>query len=214
MRQESLNERLADGAIHLAGVLFGLTAASWLIHHVFQSASAGLKISIVIYCAGLLAMFILSAFHNVLGCDRSDNLLRRLDHAAIFIMIAGSYTPFAVMILDGFAGVVLLVLVWAGALAGAGAKIAGIERIDRYTVQLCILLGSAGGLTLQPLLSGMSIDGAVLLLSGGALYTIGALFHVWRSLPFQNAIWHGFVLSAAVCHFMVISGDIAHASLI
>jgi hemolysin III len=127
--------------------------------------------------------------------------LRRCDHAAIFIKIAATYTPFAVAKMGGTVGLVLLAAVWGIALAGAAAKLIAPHRVASMSTLLYLAQGWLCVLTMQPLLSALSPTAMILLLVGGVLYTVGVIFHRWERLSYHNAIWHGFVLVASACHF-------------
>ena len=129
------------------------------------------------------------------------NLLKRCDHAAIFLKIAGTYTPFAIVKLGGLAGYGLLAAVWAIALVGAGAKLLLRASWDRLAIVLYLALGWAVLTVIQPLAQSLPVGALLLLGLGGGLYSVGVIFHVWDGLPFQKAVWHLFVLAGTACHF-------------
>jgi hemolysin III len=147
----------------------------------------------------MLAMFACSAAYNLHSSPRWTDTLQRFDHAAIFLKIAGTYTPFGVLI-GGFAGHVLLSVVWSIALLGAGTKFirAHWKGID---IPIYLLLGWVGVLAFYPLMKALPTPALVLLALGGVLYSVGVIFHLWRGLKYHNAIWHAFVLVATGCHF-------------
>ena len=209
MRTESLAEKIADGTVHVIGIGFGVAATISLIIILRDAPDVGRIASVMVYAACLMAMLICSALYNIFAKENKTGLLRRLDHAAIFFMIAGTYTPLAAIIIGGWTGAVLLITVWTGALAGAALKLVNLQSVDRITVPLCLALGWVVVFAFKPLLDNASTFAFWMILLGGALYTAGTAFYAWKRLPFQNAIWHAFVLAAAICHFSAVVSDVA-----
>ena len=130
--------------------------------------------------------------------------MRRIDHAAIYLKIAGTYTPLALIKMAAVPGFTLLTGVWAVGLFGAACKLLLPGRFERTSYVLYLLAGWAGLFVLDELLAAFSLPVLVLLGVGGVLYTAGVAFHLWRSLPYHNAVWHGFVLAASACHYTAI----------
>ena len=166
----------------------------------------------IAYSAGLLAMLGFSAAYNLSVQKAEGSLLRRLDHAAIFLMIAGTYTPFTVNGLTGTWSVVMTATVWG--LAGLGMAIklfAPLRRSTFYSSLLYLALGWIGLVAIRPFVEALSVPVLILLGLGGLIYSVGVIFHAQRTMPYQNAIWHGFVLAAAACHFAAVSLLVAGA---
>jgi hemolysin III len=204
----SRGETIADAIVHATGVAFALIAGPILV---IRAAIGGDRVTIAavaVYAATMLAMFALSAGYNLAPAPRWREALRRLDHGAIYLKIAGTYTPFAAVSLAKGAGTALLVGVWTVAAVGFAVKIAAPRRFEVASVALYLALGWAivwvGGEAVETL-SGATLG---LLAAGGALYTIGVAFHLWDRLPFQNAIWHLHVLIASVCMYAAIAVEI------
>ena len=151
----------------------------------------------------MIAVFCFSAAYNMNRGPRRW-LLQRFDQAAIYVKIAATYTPFAALKMGGIAGFGLLGGVWAVAVLGVLVKLIMPAQFVRTSYVLYLAQGWACMFTLQPLLAALSTTALVLLIVGGVLYTVGVVFHLWERLPFQNAIWHGFVLSGAACHYTAI----------
>jgi hemolysin III len=151
-----------------------------------------------------MAMLLCSAVYNMARDGMFKRLLRRCDHAAIFVMIAGTYTPFSLEVIGGAWGRGLLIFVWTVAAAGVALKLLRPHRFERLSVVVYLMLGWCVLAALDPLLARISLWGLVLLFAGGVLYSLGVVFHLWTRLPFHNAIWHGFVLAAAGCHYAAI----------
>jgi hemolysin III len=209
--QYSRPERIADAVVHGLGLTFGLAAFVSLAIIVLPSGDILLWLALGLYGAGLLAMLGCSALYNLAGPGRWKAVLRRLDHAAIFVMIAGTYTPFMLIAVGGAWGLGLLAFVWSVALCGAMLKLFWPSRLDRLSVAAYLLLGWSVVVALGPLFGALSAAGLVLLGTGGLLYSLGVAFHLWHRLPYQNAVWHAFVLAAAACHFSAVLGEIAFA---
>jgi hemolysin III len=200
----SNRESRADQAIHVAGLTAALLGVAWLVIHTRQSALPK-QLATWIYGAGLMGMFGLSAAYNFTRPGLGKSVLRRLDHAMIFIMIAGSYTPFALCVLDPNLGIPLLVAAWVVAVLGAGLK---LWLGARYAVVFMILYLMHGWMILAVLPSLVAVlqPGVVtLLVGGGIVYSLGTLVHTRRDWPFHNAAWHAMVLLAACLHLRAIS---------
>ena len=200
----SPGERRADGCIHILGVTASLAAAIVLMILAAQALPALALVPLGIYGAGLVAMFACSAAYHLITKEKAKELFRRLDHSAIFVMIAGTYTPFALLSMGGAWGTGLLAAVWAIALFGMAAKLILPRVFERVSVGLYLAQGWAVLAAIKPLSAAVSTLSLWLILIGGVLYTLGVLFHLWRRLPYHNAIWHGFVLLAAGVHYTAI----------
>ncbi|NVK32869.1 MAG: hemolysin III family protein [Rhodobacteraceae bacterium] len=209
LKMESFAEKIADGTVHIVGIGLGIAALTTFIIVMWNASSIGQQVSVFIYAGCLLAMLIASALYNILDKQNKQGLLRRLDHAAIFLLIAGTYTPLATIVIGGWTGGILLAFIWAGALAGILLKLVHIQKLDRLTVPLCLALGWAVVFAFQPLHNNASAFGFWMIVAGGLLYSLGTAFYAWKRLPFQNAIWHAFVLAAAACHFSAVLHDVA-----
>ena len=194
-------ERIADGIIHAVGICVGFVAVIAMMAAAIPSLPFSTTASLAIYGAALLAMFGFSAAYNLLPAPNWKGTLRRLDQAAIFLKIAGTYTPFALIKMGGVAGYTLLSLVWAVALLGAAGKLLLKSSWNGVDIVLYLALGWAGLVALQPLSASVTTSVLTLLAIGGGLYSVGVIFHVWQNLKYQNAIWHAFVLAGTCCHF-------------
>ena len=200
----SPRERLADGLIHGLGILASLVALPILMVMTIPLLPATSVASLAIYAAASLAMFGFSAAYNLIPAPDWKDRLRRFDQAAIFVMIAGTYTPFALLMVGGVWGIGLFATVWIVTLSAATAKLFFPGRLDRVSVGLYLALGWTGLAVIGPLAAVLPLDALILLVVGGSLYTLGVGFHLWKRLAYQNAIWHGFVLAAASCHYAAV----------
>jgi hemolysin III len=197
-------ELIADGAIHAIGVSLGLIGAVVIVVMAAQSGAAADIPSIVIYAVGLLAMLGFSAAYNMWPISPVKWVLRRFDHSAIYLMIAGTYTPFVGQLKDGVASAGLLLGVWLTAIVGVALKLLLPGRFDRMAIALYLILGWSCVVAYGPISAALPNASLWLLVAGGVLYSIGVVFHAWRKLRFHNAIWHGFVLAAACCHYSAV----------
>ena len=200
----SRRERVADALVHIAGVAFGIAGAAGLMLSAIGKSPARDIAGLAVYSAGLIAMFAASAVYNLVREPILKERLRRLDHAAIFLMIAGSYTPFALIKIGGETGFALLAAVWGIALIGIAVKLWFPRRLDGVSVALYLAQGWVIIFALGPLIESVPQRSVVLLLVGGCIYTAGVVFHLLERLPFHNAVWHIFVLGGAISQFLSI----------
>ena len=206
-------EQLADATIHLVGVVGALLAVPVLVTLAVAWRGDGpLVTAVAIYGASLIAMLTFSASYNLaclrLAPGRVIDWLRRLDHATIYVKIAGTYTPYGV-IAGGAVGKWLLIGVWSGAALGFVGKLLVPHLWPRASLALYLALGWAVILAVEPISRSITHATLILVAIGGTLYTVGVLFHLWRRLPFQNAIWHLFVLVATSVFYAALLVEIA-----
>jgi hemolysin III len=202
--QYTIRERIADGCIHAIGVTASLVALTALLVIGAQSRPLLWAVSLTIYGLALVATFSFSAGYNLVVRPKLKEVLRRLDHAAIFLMIAGTYTPFILIKMQTPWGFGLLAVVWTMAAIGIAIKLFAPRFLDGLSTALYLVQGWAVLAAWEPLMSALPGVALTLLMIGGVLYTVGVVFHLWERLPYQNAIWHGIVLSAASCHFAAV----------
>lgn len=196
-------EHRADMAVHVLGALFAVNATAWLLAHV--SGPSGLVISVTVYCVGLLAMIFASAAYNLWPHGPAKPILRRIDHSAIFIMIAATYTPFVANRLGGTAGHAILMAIWLCAMAGIILKVAFPDRFERASIALYLVMGWMIVTVIHPLAASMAAVDFWLLMAGGLVYSAGVIFYVIEHIPFHKAIWHAFVLVATVLQFSAVA---------
>jgi hemolysin III len=192
-------ELLADVAVHALGLALGAAGVVTMLH----VAGEGELLPITVYLAGLLAMLCCSAVYNVWRSCRWRDWLRRFDHAAIFVMIAGTYTPLVLRLPAGWA-LGLTTGVWTAALAGVATKLFQPRRVEALSVALYLALGWVGVIAAEPLLASLDRATVVLLLTGGVVYSVGVVFHLAARWPYARALWHGSVLIAATIHYAAI----------
>jgi hemolysin III len=211
LRALTRGELVADGVIHIIGIAAGLIGAAILVIAVTTSGSPLELAAVATYSGGLLAMLGCSAAYQLLRSSRRRELLRCFDHSAIFLMIAGTYTPFTLLRTRPFWDVALTAAVWSIAAVGIALRLSSPRVFDRVSIAFYLALGWAGLAAIAPLVPFVQVSTLVLLGAGGLLYTAGVAFHLWERLPFQNAIWHGFVLLAAAVHYAAVLEEIVVA---
>jgi len=205
------SERIADGTMHAVGVLGAITGAVVLIIWSSGNATAGQIAGISVYSATLIATFVASAFYHMTPWESIRPTLRRFDHAAIYLKIAGTYTPLVVMIGSGFAYVVLAV-VWGLAVVGMVLKLFFWRTPGRFGPALYLIMGWWSLALIWSLWPIVPVSAMVLMAAGGLLYTVGVPFYASETIKFSIAIWHGFVVAASACFFAAIA--IASAALV
>ncbi|WJR77373.1 hemolysin III family protein [Bradyrhizobium sp. NP1] len=197
-------EIIADGVVHVVGLCLGLIAASVLVVLTAIYASALDIVVVSIYVAGLLSMLGLSASYNLWPVSRTKWILRRFDHSAIYVLIAATYTPFIVELKDSIFAIALLIGVWCVAIFGIVLKLRWPGRFDRLSIGLYLALGWSGLMLYHSVVTALPSTALGFVVAGGALYSLGVIFHAWRRLRFQNVIWHCFVLLGAACHYTAV----------
>jgi len=208
LRDFTRKELIADGVIHVIGIIAALAGAAVLLVGIATHGTAREFAALTIYSGGLIAMLLCSFAYNLFRTSRFAELLRRFDHSAIFAMIAGTYTPFTVLRLEGLLALASTTVVWLTAASGVGLRLLRPHLFDRLSIGFYLVLGWIGILVIDPMLETLRLSTVLLLAAGGLLYSIGVMFHLWERLPFQNAIWHAFVLTAAGVHYAAILDEI------
>jgi len=198
-RAYSPNEIRADALVHGAGIFAALAGSIALFAH------AGVTWVLASYLFGLLVMLACSAAYNLTPPSQLKWLLRRFDHSAIFLLIAGTYSPLLPFLPDAAQGWTLGLVTWLGAAFGIAMKFMFPGRFDRLAILVYLALGWVGVTAAGAFMQVLPPEVLKLIVAGGILYTAGVIFHIWESLKFHNAIWHGFVGIAAACHFAAIA---------
>lgn len=198
------SELIADGIVHGIGLCAALVGVTALIFYATLWSTSGQLAATWIYGIGLVLTLSVSFLYNLYPICRTKWYLRRLDHSAIFLLIAATYTPFLQRGLDDPFLFTMLIGIWAVALVGVAIKWFLPGRFDRLAILLYLAMGWAGILAAQSLFVALSATTLVLILIGGIIYSIGIVFHVCERLRFQNAIWHGFVVAGSAVHYSAV----------
>ncbi len=200
-----MQEILADKIIHGFGLTGAIAALAWLLRRLPTDTPVEHVAAVVIYGIGLIGMLTASALYNFSSPSQWKAWFRRLDQAVIFIMIAGSYTPFVLVALRPNLGVPICIFVWAAAFSGAIAKLTPMAQGDLFSVILYLGMGWLVLGFLRPLAAVLPGGAMLCLVLGGIVYSLGAAFHLVSRIRFHNAVWHGFVVAAAALHLSAIA---------
>ncbi|MGR8923154.1 PAQR family membrane homeostasis protein TrhA [Rhizobium leguminosarum] len=197
-------ELIADGIVHGVGLVLALIGATVLIFYATVWSSYGALAAAWIYGVGLVLTLAISFSYNAWPVSRTKWFLRRFDHSAIFLLIAATYTPFLERGADDPLLLFMLVAIWLFAAVGIVLKCVFPGRYDRFAILLYLAMGWSGVLVAGPVASRIPSASMLLIVIGGVIYSLGVIFHVWEKLRFQNAIWHGFVVTAAAVHYSAV----------
>ncbi|WP_406736483.1 hemolysin III family protein [Thioclava sp. GXIMD4215] len=200
----SLREHVADGVMHVLGLVTVIAGISGLLVWAALTGPVTHIWPLAIYAGGLLASFGFSAAYNLTLHAPTRAVLRRFDHAAIYLLIAGTYTPMALLGLEGRTGWALAIASWVIAGIGLVMKLGFFNRWHRLGFVMYLAMGWIGLVASYPIVTSLPLTVVILIVTGGLIYTAGTVFHVIERIPFSRAIWHGHVLAAAVTHFIAI----------
>jgi hemolysin III len=205
-------EASADRALHLAALPAAIGAVSWLFLAAIPTAGIVQAIAYVMYGCGLIGMLAASAAYNLCRPSHRKELLRRVDHAMIFVMIAGTYTPFTLYAFYGRAGFLLCLPIWALAAIGIAVTLTFPRRFERLLLALYLIMGwTVLGMGRSFILH-LSKPVLCLLLAGGAAYSVGAFVHARCQFRFHNVVWHALVLLGAGLHWAAVAHQFAQAN--
>ncbi|HMG33075.1 MAG TPA: hemolysin III family protein [Blastocatellia bacterium] len=201
---ELLIEELANAVTHGFGLALSLAGFAVLLVLAIVRGGPWHIASCTVYGATLVILYLASTLYHSSRSPRLKHILRVVDHSAIYLLIAGTYTPFTLVNLRGFWGWTLFGLVWSCCVAGVVLKTFFINRLPVVSTLLYVAMGWVCVIAIKPLVSAIPAGGLAWLLSGGLLYTIGVIFFASRRLRFNHAIWHLFVLAGSICHYMAV----------
>jgi hemolysin III len=197
-------EELANRVTHGVGAAFSIAGLVLMVVFSARHGDAWQVVSSAIFGATLVLLYTSSTLYHSTRAERRRILLRKFDHAAIFLLIAGTYTPFVLVTLRGPWGWSLFGVVWGLAVAGVALKFWFAGRFKLMSTLLYLGMGWLVMIALKPLAAALPAGGLKLLVAGGLFYTSGAVFYLWRRLPFNHAIWHLFVLGGSTCHWAAV----------
>ncbi|WP_342754162.1 hemolysin III family protein [Pantoea sp. MBD-2R] len=201
----SLAEEIANSISHGIGFIFGIVGLVLLLSQAVESRADTLAItSYSLYGGSMILLFLASTLYHAIPHPRAKLWLQKLDHCAIYILIAGTYTPFLLVGLKSPLAHGLLVVIWSLALAGVLFKLAFIHRFEALSVITYMLMGWLSLVVIYQLALKLPAGGIWLLAAGGVVYSLGVIFYVSKRIPYNHAIWHGFVLGGSICHFLAI----------
>ena len=201
-REQTIGEEIANGVTHGIGVALAVAALSILVTLAAERGGDAWRIvSFSVYGATLILLYLASTLYHSFQNPKLKRLFNLLDHAAIFLLIAGTYTPFTLVTLRGAWGWTLFGIIWGLAVLGILFKVFFIDRLRVVSVFFYVGMGLIVLIAIDPLLDVLSLRGLMWLSIGGLSYLIGVVFYLWKRLPYGHMVWHLFVLGGSICHF-------------
>jgi hemolysin III len=200
----SFIEELFNGITHGAGMVLSIAALVLLI--VFSSiyGSAGHIVSCTIFGVTLTLLYTASTLYHSAQKPQAKKVFKIFDHSCIYLLIAGTYTPFLLVTLRGALGWTMFGIIWFLAVSGVVLKVFFVHRFRIISTVAYVLMGWIIVIAIKPLTDSLPSGGLVWLIAGGMAYTLGVVFYAWKRLPFNHAIWHLFVLAGSTCHFIAV----------
>ncbi len=197
----SIGEEIAHAVTHGVGLLLSIGGLAVLVAFSALYGDVWHITSTSIYGATLVLLYGASTLYHGIPHAKAKRVLQRFDHAAIFLLIAGTYTPFTLVNLRGDMGWSLFGLVWCIAIVGMVLELVCSNRYKRLSISLYLGLGWLILIAIKPMLNSVETGGLLLLLAGGLCYSLGVIFYVWKKLVYHHAVWHLFVLTGSALHF-------------
>lgn len=201
----SVSEEIANSVTHGVGIIFGIVGlALLLIKSINAEADLMTIISMSVYGVSIILLFTASTLYHAISSQKTRRVLKTLDHCAIYLLIAGSYTPFLLVSLRTPLAIGLMAIIWIIAIFGIVFKIFFVYKFKRLSLFTYLAMGWLSLIAIYQLAQNVEITGLLLLAGGGLVYSLGVVFYVSKRIPFNHAIWHGFVLMGCVCHFLAV----------
>jgi len=200
----SWKQELANAITHGIGFLLSIPAMVMLIMFAAQKNSPLYMASFLVFGISMLLLYLFSTLLHSFYWTKIKTFLAILDHSAIFLLIAGTYTPIVLITLHGTLGWILFSIVWSMAVIGIAGKCFLIHRFKLLSTILYLMMGWFVIIAIKPLYTGLSATGFWLLLTGGICYSVGAVFYTWKNLPYSHAVWHLFVIAGSAFMYFCI----------
>ncbi len=201
----NLREEIAASVTHGVGAGLSIAGLTLLIVLAAIYGDAWQVVAFSIYGTSLFLLYLASTLYHAIQNPRAKKVFRVLDHTAIYLLIAGTYTPFLLVGMRGAMGWTLLVTIWAMALAGIIWKIFFLGRLEILATIFYVLMGWLAIIGIKEMLVSIPTTGLILLVTGGLVYMLGIIFYAWKKIPYNHAIWHLFVLGGSILHFFAIT---------
>ena len=201
---QSPGEEIANSVSHGAGLLAAVVATPVLVLSAVRQGGAARIAGASVFAAAMVLLYLTSTLYHALPRNRTKQVFQVLDHAAIFVMIAGTYTPFTLGVLRGAWGWTLFGFVWGLALAGVVLTVAGGVRYPKLTMSLYLAMGWLIVIAIKPLWLRMPSEGLFWLFAGGLSYSVGVAFYAAKRVRYFHFVWHLFVIAGTACHFITV----------
>lgn len=203
-RQLTAGEEIFNGITHGIGIPLSIAGLVILVVYAAIHGNAWHIVSFSIFGASLIACYTSSTLYHSFSDVKIKNIFARFDHASIFLLIAGTYTPILLTVIRGALGWSMFGIIWGVAISGIVIRSIYLERFRKLMVAIYLVMGWMFVFAIKPVLTNMPLLSLVFLLTGGICYSIGVIFYAWRKLPFGHGIWHLFVLAGSIMHFFAI----------
>ncbi|MCY9135006.1 hemolysin III family protein [Bacillus atrophaeus] len=200
----TIKEEIANAVTHGLGVLLSIPAIVYLVIFSANYGTVWDIVSFSVFGVSMLLLYLSSTLLHSIQHKKTKDILEIIDHSAIYVLIAGTYTPFLLGPLKGTLGFTMLIIVWSLALGGIVFKIFFVKRFIIVSTLVYLLMGWLMIIAVKPLYASLTGAGFGLLLLGGILYSLGTIFYIWRKIPFHHAIWHSFVLGGSTAMFFCV----------
>lgn len=203
--QYTVGEEIANAVTHGVAALLSIAGLAVLVAFaVLYSGSPKVVAAVSIFGASMVFLYTASTLYHSIPNPRAKKVLQYLDHSMIYILIAGSYTPFCLITLQGYTGIALLCAVWLIAIAGISLQAILLHKADWINCLLYLSMGWLAVFVIDPLVSTLDSTGLALLVAGGLAYTVGVVFYIFERIPFSHAIWHTFVFAGTTLQFFCV----------
>ena len=199
---QTLLEEIANSITHGFGLSLSIVGLLLLLVYGTQNGDPWRIVGFSIYGASLIILYLFSTLYHGLTHSRTKAIFRRLDHSAIYLLIAGTYTPVILVSLRETWVIYLLPVIWAMAILGVYIKVFYIHRYERLTLGFYIFMGWFALIAVKPLFNAIPIESFIWIIVGGLSYTSGIIFYTWHRLPYHHTIWHIFVLAGSISHYI------------
>jgi hemolysin III len=203
-RELSIKEEIFNSITHGIGTILSVGALVSLVILAVTKGDAWHVVSYTIYGSTLVLLYLSSTLYHSFTNEKIKNLFARFDHAAIFLLIAGTYTPFLLTVLRGTLGWTLFGIIWGVAIAGVIIRSIYLTRFRKLMVALYLAMGWMFVIAVGPMIKNLPLTSIIFLFSGGILYSVGVVFYMWRTLKYGHGIWHLFVLAGSIMHFFAV----------
>lgn len=194
-------EEMAHAITHGIGAILSVFGLILLLERSIAFGNIWHIVSSAIYGGALVTLYVSSTLYHAAPYGKVKNRLQKLDHAVIYIMIAGSYTPLTLISLHGVVGWIIFSIIWTLAIFGLLLDLFAKKRHHKTAITLYLVMGWMILFVIKPVMASVAVDGIWLLVAGGVSYTVGVVFYVWKSLPYNHVIWHLFVLGGSALQY-------------
>ncbi len=200
----SLGEEWANSITHAVATIAAIVGLVFLILGAHWHGTAFNVATVTIFGSSLILLYLASTLYHAIPYVRAKKVLQVVDHSAIFVLIAGSYTPFTLNLLNNWVGYTVCIAVWVIALIGIVFQPWLMKKSDKLNTALYLAQGWCVLFAAKPLIEVIPFNGLILLVAGGLLYSVGTIFFIWQRLPYHHAIWHMFVLGGSITHYFAV----------